>query len=200
MRLARHSTPSRGPLALLTLLLVAAGCRHRGGSDDNAPAQVRGRVLTANGRVLSGARAVLERDAPGQPVEIASAALGGKGEFKLDHIPAGRYLLRTEAPGYATVTVPIELAAGDSLNTSLRFEPEQLLEGAVEDAHGKPLPDALVLAWPTGKRQGRVIEAHSDRGGDFTLAGLARGSWGRLGQAPGGGRPRAHPGRAPPPQ
>jgi hypothetical protein len=187
MRLASHSNRSLHGVTLLLLLLAAAGCRRRGGNDDNAPAQVRGRVLTANGRVLPGARAVLERDAPGQPVEVASAALGRKGEFRLDHIPAGRYLLRTEAPGYATVTVPVELAPGDSVNTSLRFEPEQLLEGTVEDGHRKPLPDALVLAWPTGKRQGRVIETHSDRDGHFTLAGLSRGSWTVLAEAPGFG-------------
>src|SRR5205814_8648454 len=163
------------------------GCRRHRAPDGTVLAQVRGRVLSANGRVLPGARAVLERDAIGQAVVVATAELGKKGDFVLDRVPAGRYLLRTEAPGYATVTVPVELAPGDSLHTSLRFEPEQLLDGTVEDGRGKPLPDALVLAWPTGKRQGRVIEAHSDREGHFTLAGLSRGSWTLLAEAPGFG-------------
>src|SRR5690348_3182897 len=109
MRLARQT------LLLAALVALATGCKRRGPIDDNAPAQVKGRVLTANGRVLPGARAVLERDASGRPVEVASAALGPRGTFTLDHIPAGRYLLRTEAPGYATVTVPVQLAPGDRL-------------------------------------------------------------------------------------
>jgi protocatechuate 3,4-dioxygenase beta subunit len=188
MRFASHSAHSRPRGILLAgALLLVVGCRRHGAGDGAALAQVHGRVRSASGRVLPGARAVLERDTSGRPVEIASAALGPKGDFFLDRVPAGRYLLRTEAPGYATVTLPVELAPGDSLNTSLRFELEQLLEGTVQDGHGKALPDALVLAWPTGKREGRVIEAHSDRDGHFTLAGLARGSWTLLAEAPGFG-------------
>src|SRR5204863_9663940 len=101
--------------------------------------------------------------------------------------PPGRYQLRTEAPGYATVTVPIELAAGDSLTTSLRFEPEQLLEGVVQDAGGHPLPDAVVLVWPMGRRQGTLLQASAGGDGRFTLAGLPRGSWTLLAEAPGFG-------------
>jgi Carboxypeptidase regulatory-like domain len=180
-----RSRPRRAGACLLVAgVLLSTACRRH---DLTAPAQVRGRVLSASGRVLSGARAVLERDTEGRTVEVASAALGPKGEFTLEGVPAGRYLLRTEAPGYATVTVPVELAPGDSLATSLRFEPEQLLEGTVEDGRGKALPDALVLAWPTGKRQARVVEATSDREGHFTLAGLARGSWTLLAESPGFG-------------
>jgi len=174
-------------VALAVLSAALLGCRRHGGAGGAARAQVRGRVLSANGRVLPGARAVLERDASGVRVVVASAALGSRGDFVLDRLPAGRYTLRTEAPGYATVTLPVELSAGDSLTTSLRFEPEQLLEGTVQDSHGKGLPDALVLAWPTGKREARVIEGHSDREGRFTLAGLARGSWTLLAEAPGFG-------------
>src|SRR5262249_25566019 len=115
------------------------------------------------------------------------AAIGTDGSFRLAKMAPGRYQLRTEAPGYATVTVPVELGPGDSLVTSLRFEPEQLLEGIVQDGKGNPLPDALVLASPMGRRQGTLAEARSGPAGRFTLAGLPRGSWTLLAEAPGFG-------------
>src|SRR3954467_13816452 len=161
---------------LLALALVLPAC-HRKGPSSPATAEIHGRVLTANGRALPGASAAVERESTAGKVEIARATLGPNGDFTLANLPPGRYRVRTEAPGYATVTVPVELAAGDSVTTSLRFEPEQLLEGVVQDSRGKPLADALVLAWPMGKRQGTLLEAHSGDDGRFTLAGLPRGSW-----------------------
>jgi hypothetical protein len=181
-----RSTLPRSSLALLVLLAVLPACRRKPGPDTTT-AEVHGRVLSANGRALPGARAMLDRESASGKVEVAGAAIGADGSFRIAKMAPGRYQLRTVAPGYATVTVPIELAAGDSLGTSLRFEPEQLLEGVVEDGRGHPLPDALVLAWPMGRRQGTLVEAHSGGDGRFTLAGLPRGSWTLLAEAPGFG-------------
>jgi protocatechuate 3,4-dioxygenase beta subunit len=174
-------------LAILMLLALAgAACRKKPAAEV-ATAEVRGKVLSANGRALPGARAVLDRESAAGKVEVAAAIIGSDGSFKLTKMAPGRYQLRTEAPGYATVTVPIELGPGDSLTTSLRFEPEQLLEGIVQDGKGKALPDALVLAWPMGRRQGTLVEAKSGPDGRFTLAGLPRGAWTLLAEAPGFG-------------
>jgi hypothetical protein len=173
---------------LLAIAVVGApACRRRTPAPRPATAEVHGRVLSANGRALPGSRAIADRESAAGQVEVASVPIAADGTFKIDKLPPGRYLLHTEAPGYATVTVPIELTAGDSLTTSLRFEPEQLLEGTVEDGKGHPLPDALVLAWPMGKRQGTLMEAHSGADGRFVLAGLPRGSWTLLAEAPGFG-------------
>jgi protocatechuate 3,4-dioxygenase beta subunit len=57
----------------------------------------------------------------------------------------------------------------------------------VQDSRGKSLPDALVLAWPMGQRQGTVMEARSGTDGRFALAGLPRGAWTLLAEAPGFG-------------
>jgi hypothetical protein len=171
---------------LMVLALAGTACRKKPPADV-ATAEVRGKVLSANGRALPGARAVLDRESAAGKIEVAAAMIGPDGSFKLEKMAPGRYHLRTEAPGYATVTVPIELGAGDRLTTSLRFEPEQLLEGVVQDGKGHPLPDALVLAWPMGRRQGTVVEARSGSDGRFTLAGLPRDSWTLLAEAPGFG-------------
>ena len=178
----------RGSLALfLVAALAAAPACRRKAPVETATAEVRGKVLSANGRALPGARAVLDRESAAGRVEVAASLIGPDGSFKIANMPPGRYQLRTEAPGYATVTVPIELAAGDSLTTSLRFEPEQLLEGVVQDAAGHPLPDAVVLVWPMGRRQGTLLEARAGVDGRFTLAGLPRGAWTLLAEAPGFG-------------
>jgi protocatechuate 3,4-dioxygenase beta subunit len=175
------------PLLALAVVASAPACRKKAAVVQSTMAEVRGKVLSANGRALPGARAHLDRESAAGKVEVASAVLGSDGSFVISKLQPGRYLLRTEAPGYATVTVPVELSAGDSLATSLRFEPEQLLEGVVHDGRGRPLPDALVLAWPMGKRQGTLLEARSGADGRFTLAGLPRGSWTLLAEAPGFG-------------
>src|SRR4051812_11359387 len=188
-RAHRAMTFSRTPpgprlIAALLVLACVGGCKRR---NAGGLASINGRVLSANGRALPGARAVLERDSASGKMEVASAAVEKDGDFTIEKLAPGRYLLRTEAPGYATVTVPVELTAGDSLTTSLRFEPEQLLEGVVQDSRGKPLPDALILAWPMGHRQGTLVEAHSGADGRFVLAGLPSGSWTLLAEAPGFG-------------
>jgi protocatechuate 3,4-dioxygenase beta subunit len=181
------STSNKRSLAILLVLLAAAGACRRKPAAEVATAEVKGKVLSANGRALPGARAILDRESAAGRVEVAAALIGSDGSFKISRMAPGRYQLRTEAPGYATVTVPIELGAGDSLTTSLRFEPEQLLEGMVQDGKGHPLPDALVLTWPMGHRQGTLVEAKSGPDGRFTLAGLPRGSWTLLAEAPGFG-------------
>jgi protocatechuate 3,4-dioxygenase beta subunit len=177
---------TRSLAILMVLALAGAACRKKPQADV-ATAEVRGKVLSANGRALPGARAILDRESAAGKVEVAAALIGSDGSFKLAKMAPGRYQLRTEAPGYATVTVPVELGPGDSLTTSLRFEPEQLLEGVVQDSKGKALPDALVLAWPMGRRQGTLVEARSGTDGRFTLAGLPSGSWTLLAEAPGFG-------------
>src|SRR4051812_15787712 len=174
------------PLLVLGLLFGSA-CHRRKPTAEVTTAEVHGRVLSANGRALPGARAILDRESAAGQVEVASTPITNDGTFKIPRLAPGRYLLRTEAPGYATVTVPLELGAGDSLTTSLRFEPEQLLEGQVQDGRGHALPDALVLAWPMGHRQGTLVEAHSGADGRFVLAGLPSGSWTLLAEAPGFG-------------
>jgi hypothetical protein len=151
------------------------------------PGEVHVRLVSGNGRPLAGARVTIARESAGGPAASAEARADPNGKVTVGGLVPGRYLLRTEARGYATVSLPFELAAGDSLNTVLNLEPEQLLEGLVQDGQGKPLPDALVLAWPSGGRRAPLVEAHSGPDGRFTLAGLPRGAWTLLAEAPGFG-------------
>jgi protocatechuate 3,4-dioxygenase beta subunit len=174
-------------IPVIVLLAFLAGCRRPPPPTGAPTAQLHGKVLTADGQIASGGKAILERETAERPVEMAAVKLDRRGEFLLGGLAPGRYLLRTEAAGFATVTVPVELKPGDRLTTSLRLEPEQRLEGMVQDGAGAPLPDALVLIWPAGKRSARVIETQSGPDGRFSVGGLPRGAWTLLAEAAGFG-------------
>src|SRR4051812_36847064 len=93
--------------ALLLALALGTAC-HRKSAVGPTTAEIHGRVLPANGRALPGASAAVERESAAGTVEIARATLGPNGDFTLPNLPPGRYRVRTEAPGYATVTVPVD--------------------------------------------------------------------------------------------
>jgi protocatechuate 3,4-dioxygenase beta subunit len=55
----------------------------------------------------------------------------------------------------------------------------------VQDRHGTPLPDVLVIAWPKGKRGEIVAQARSGADGRFLLPGLRPDRWKLLVEAGG---------------
>lgn len=173
---------------LLAVLAAVESCRGNTSPDVQASAELHGHVHSANGRPLGGIRVLLARGgADLQAPAVASTTTNAKGAFKLTNARAGRYLLRAESPSYSAAVVAIELAPGERLTTSLRLEPEQLLEGVVQDSRGRPLPEAVVLAWPSGRRGAAVVESRAGDDGRFTLAGLSRGAWTILAEASGFG-------------
>jgi protocatechuate 3,4-dioxygenase beta subunit len=54
------------------------------------------------------------------------------------------------------------------------------MEGLVKDSQGTPLPDVLVIAWPTKRRGAGVAQARTGEDGRFILPGLAKGRWSLL--------------------
>jgi protocatechuate 3,4-dioxygenase beta subunit len=59
------------------------------------------------------------------------------------------------------------------------------LEGIVEDRDGVAIPDALIIAWPKGKRGEGIAQARSTEEGRFLLPGLRAGRWSLLVEAGG---------------
>ncbi len=58
-------------------------------------------------------------------------------------------------------------------------------EGIVQDRTGVAIPDALLIAWPKGKRGQGIAQARSDEEGRFLLPGLRAGRWSLLVEAAG---------------
>ena len=182
MRLAT-TNKSRASGLLGLVVLLAAAC---GGRDGAAPATIAGKVVSANGRALAGATvAVLS---PKKLTEsLRQAPTGDEGEFELDGIAPGKYLLRAHAEGFSPASIPVELLPGERVGGLLRLKPVELLEGVVQDGQGRPLAQAALFAWPLGGRKGGVVESASGSDGRFALAGLTPGPWTLMVEAPGFG-------------
>jgi protocatechuate 3,4-dioxygenase beta subunit len=199
MMLARESSARLALIGCLTVLSLGPGPGCRRAKPPPAVATVKGRLISVNGRALAGAtlmllpRGELKRALP----QVHSA---DDGTFVIAGVPAGQYLLRGELDGFSTAGVPVELAPGETVSTVLRLETKQLLEGVVQDAHGKPLGQAAIFAWPVGGGKIGVVEASSGADGKFVLAGLTPGPWTLMVEAPGFGTLRLEsvdvPGRA----
>lgn len=175
-------------VALASLIaLTVVGCKRQPKQADLRPGTITGRVTSASGRVIPTARISVDRETSGGPSSSGKATVTAKGDFSVPHLAPGRYILKGEAPGYASVAVALELAPGESVKTALRLESAQQLVGRVVDSRGKPLPDALVLAWPAGAPKRTIVEGRSDGAGRFALEGVARGTYTLLAEAPGFG-------------
>ena len=59
------------------------------------------------------------------------------------------------------------------------------LDGVVQDRNGVAIPDALIIAWPKGKRGEGIAQARSSEDGRFLLPGLRAGRWSLLVEAAG---------------
>ncbi len=173
-------------LALLNAGPSAAlvGCRRS--PPPEARAEVRGRVVSTNGRALADAtvRLLSPEKVSTAIKEVVSAR---DGSFTVSDVPPGRYLLRAERPGFSSASVPITLQADDAVSSVLRLASIQLLEGVVQDGQGRPLAQAALFAWPAGGAQVGVVESSSGVDGHFALAGLSPGAWTLMVEAPGFG-------------
>lgn len=107
----------------------------------------------------------------------------GDGSFSISRLPAGNYAVDVALPGYLTSgasavdrVVSILSAAPKSL--SVQLYPDARIHGYVFDASGRAVRDAKVRAFVD--LQGCLREAASgktDAGGEFSVGGLARGSY-----------------------
>ncbi len=177
---------------MLFLALSLVGSCRRAPDEPHASATLKGRVVSAQGRSLAAVKLTLNRSeaelaARGAHPGVASAeAISDEhGAFRFPNQTAGRFQLRAQAPGFATLTVPVLLVDGETVTSALRLDPFQLIEGTVLDAQGKPVPQALIFAWPAGGPRSGVVEARSSTDGRFALAGVSAGIWSILAEAPG---------------
>jgi acyl dehydratase len=98
-------------------------------------ARVVGRVTDGVGNPLNGAALVLTADSGGARLASASGETGG---FQFAGLPAGRYTLRAERPGFAPATVRVSVRAGERRTVFARLRPGRgEPEGERRDAAGK---------------------------------------------------------------
>jgi hypothetical protein len=88
----------------------------------NGSASIRGRVLAANGA----ARVTLLAEG----VERASVTTSAAGGYAFEELPAGAYVLRVQAPGYASDTVTVAVADGRRTTVDIRMVYRTDIDGA----------------------------------------------------------------------
>jgi len=191
-----------GCLPALVIALAAVACA-RGGEKAAPPADVgvvEGAVLDPAGRPLADVPIELGAQPADGRVPVATTRTTAAGTFRMERIPAGRYLARARPRSFAVATAAVAAQAGTISRTTLRVQALVALAGRIQDDHGTPVPMAHVLAFAVAEASAPTFhEARADAAGRFTLRDLTAGTYRLLIDAPGLGTASAGPVAAPDP-
>ena len=162
----------RKHLRLLCLLL---------GATSAAALPVTGVVTSDGGAAIAGASVQVwpnepeAEDAPSGPdAPKARAKTDKRGRFALANVPAGRYRVAIEAPGFVPHDIAALTVPQDGAPPTIRvvLPPAVFIAGAVVDAKGKAVADAIV---ETERPGGRALQARTDAKGRFRIGPVVDG-------------------------
>jgi len=111
----------------------------------------------------------------------------GNGEFYIDKLAEGFWILRASYDGFATAEIrPIMLLNGKNADRQKVILPEEFtISGIVLDEQQMPIADAKIGVARTSPRPTLTGSATTNQQGEFTVRGLQEGSYGLSAQAPG---------------
>lgn len=137
-------------------------------ADGAKKARLEGIVLSLNGEAVRKATVRLQGSAlqPGQPPSTYSETTDNEGKFVFEDVPAGRYTLSSEKPGFVTTrygarsnTSPgtqLTLAEGTEMkNLSIKMTPQGVIAGKVLDQDGDPVATAQIQVMRSAYLRGR---------------------------------------------
>lgn len=156
-----------------------------------AAASVAGRLTSPDGRPVRNAQVKISSDAPSMTRTTTTDA---DGRYAFPDLPADDYTLSASKPGYLEMvygarrpgaTAPgtlIQLAAGQTLDLSLRMPRGGVISGIITDEFGDPAFNvpvrAIRLAFSGGVRVAQPSgTATTDDLGAYRIAGLAPGQY-----------------------
>lgn len=139
-------------------------------------------LVDPEGRPVAGAKGFLipwaETQAGDRPLQADS---NGQGILRFQQVPPGKYDLRVQAPGRASLEIPGVAVRGpgdaEDLGT-FHLEPGALLEGRVVDSQNRPVAGASVVHRDALEGSREPVVTGAD--GRFSLPGLRGGSWVQL--------------------
>ena len=165
------------------------------GADGEKKARLEGIVLSMNGEAVRKATVRLQASVvqQGQLPSSYSETTDNEGKFIFEDVPAGRYTLSSEKPGFVTSrygarsnTSPgtqLTLAAGAEMkNLSIKMSPQGVIAGKVLDQDGDPVAMAQVqvmrYSYVRGRKQLQPTGAASTNDlGEYRVGNLAPGRY-----------------------
>ena len=151
------------------------------GATNAAAAPVTGMVTADGGEAIPGASVQIwpkeseTEDALSRPdAPAAHAKTDKRGRFALANVPAGRYRVEIEAPGFVPHDIAALAVPQDGAPPTLRvaLPSAVFIAGAVVDAKGEAVADAVVETERTG---GRALQTRADADGWFRIGPFAGG-------------------------
>ncbi len=114
------------------------------------------------------------------PDFFASTRTSAGGSFELSGVPEGTITLRANAGDFVTssrsASTTVTIAPGQAeAAAEIRFEQGLRVDGRVTRG-GRPVPDAMVMAFPDGGNR-RSASGRSDESGGYVLEGLDEGRY-----------------------
>lgn len=135
---------------------------------------VTGVVTSPTGELVDGAL-VTARNLDRRMFREGQTASGGDGRFRIENLPAGRYLISAYATGFQAIADSATVISQQTADVTLRLLPEAIVRGRVRDrATGQPVRSFTVIATPLGPGwSGPPLTASDQRAtGEFEVHGL----------------------------
>ena len=105
-------------IAFFALFLTFIGCSSFAHAQ-NPNGALRGEVLDASGARVAGARVSIQSSTSSQARAVAA---DDRGEFRIEGLLPGTYLLTVSAPGFAAATAPVEVVVSTVRDVSISLE------------------------------------------------------------------------------
>jgi hypothetical protein len=171
----------RGLVLVVSLVATVPGLAAQSAKSDPATGTLRGRIKEQKGRALEGVlikatmtvKATNEGATAGRHYEVVS---GGQGDFVLQNLAPGDYVLTFTKSGYKTFTTrPLGVAAGETIRLRSQIEltreddPYAVIRGAILQGVGYSLPDATVILERIDGKKRLKMETVSREGGEFAF-------------------------------
>ena len=118
-------------------------------------ASIIGVVYDPSGAIVPGATISL-KSVGGQNEEVART--GAAGQYKLQGVPAGEYLMKVSVPGFATYQKELKLSAGTASTVNVNLAIGEVRE-AVDIVGRRPQPAMSAAATPQKIRVGGMVQA-----------------------------------------
>jgi hypothetical protein len=184
------------PMRLVGAVIVAGSVM--GAQAPGGQGRVTGRVATAQAELLADATVTLARvNAQGVAFAARHTVSGPGGEFTFDGVPAGRYQVSAEKPGYTSRQLPpadanpmtnfffmtgprVDLGEGEqALGVEVLVHRVASIAGRIVRPDGTPLPGARVMVGLAAARSLLLLQTDttSEWDGRYRIEGLPPGDY-----------------------